>query len=399
MDRKQKTKPTNNPLFASIPVDSAKVLLDFDSVVQGVRPLSSKQHQMLPKDIRNLFHLLTDERGERRCGYMNETAALSAYVRYYQWWNLVRLTRLFSGLAKDVLHVPQEGICLDMGSGPLTVPIALWLACPHLRKKKLTWYCLDTSQTALSLGEDLFLSVAARTAQVEGVTVEPWKIIRIKGDIGTPLRNKVDFAVCANVLNEVVQSSGRPPEYTAKKTIEALEKYAKEGSCVLVVEPGTPPSVRFLSSFREALIRKGWDLLSPCPHSEGCPMDGKRGGKWCHFVFSAQDNDIPPKLKKLSELAGLSKDRATLSFVLARYGKTNFSEKYNAKDLSVRIASDAIRLPGGRTGYYGCSKLGLTLLASSQEGFSLGSGELVRIKMPPVLVTDKKSGAVLIELR
>lgn len=387
-------------LFSNIPAESQKILLDFDTIVQGVRPLSSKQMQLLPKDIRDLSHLLTDEREDRRFGYMNQTTALTAYVRYYQWWNLVRLTRLFAGIGAEKFNIPENGLCLDIGSGPLTVPIALWIACPSLRSKKLRWYCMDTSQSALSLGEELFLAVAARTAQATGEVVEPWNIVRIKGEMGTAMHNAVDFISCANVFNEMVQSSGKPPEYSAKKALETFSSYSKGKGTFLIIEPGTPPSARFLSALRSALLKKDWNPIFPCPHSEECPMAGKRGGKWCHFVFSAEEG-VPPKLKKLSVLAGLPKDRASLSFILAKKGFSNIEAETNAyleRKMQVRIASDLIRLPKGRKGYYGCSKQGLVLVVSRKEDFSLASGDLIDVKIPAYIVKDEKSGATIIDL-
>ena len=103
-------------------------------------PLDSKRLQELPGEIRELSHGLTDERGERRVGYMNEPAVISAYIRYYMWWNLVRLTRVFSGLP---LTLADGDAAVDLGSGPLTLPIALWMARPDLRAVKLTWYCVE----------------------------------------------------------------------------------------------------------------------------------------------------------------------------------------------------------------------------------------------------------------
>lgn len=394
--------PPRKPLFAAIPDDSAKILAEFDSLVQGVRPLSSRQMLMLPGNVRDLSHFLTDGRGERRAGYMNETVARSAYVRYYQWWNLVRLTRLLAGLGVDALPVSDGAVCLDIGSGPLTVPIALWLARPDLRRKKLRWYCVDTSQSVLALGEELFLAVAARTARSEGNAIEPWGIVRVKGELGTPLKSKADFVACANLFNEVVENSGKPPEHSAKRAADALGIYAEKAASVLVVEPGTPPSVRFLSALRGALLGKGWEPVAPCLHSDGCPMDGRRGGKWCHFVFSAQEEDVPQRLRKLSVSVGLPKERAALSFVLM--ARADAGGGFRGADssiggrLRVRVASDPIRLPGGRTGFYGCSRLGLALLASRRKDFFLASGEVVEVEAPARSVTDAKSGALLVEL-
>ena len=402
-------------LLPEIPANSRQILENFDSIVQGVRPLSSRQLLRLPENIRDVSHLLTDQRGGRRMGYLNDTVALSAYMRYFQWWNLLRLTRLFAGLKPSQLNVPDNGICLDIGCGPLTVPIALWLARPDLREKKLTWYCLDHSQTALSLGEELYLAIAARSiadlasarsiaeSTSEQKSLEPWRIIRVKGELGEPVRQRAHLVTAANVFNEVVEESGKPPEFTAKRAADIIMHYKDSSAQVLVVEPGTPPAVRFLTAFRGALARKGLNVVSPCPKgmewtegtAEGkgcaCPMDGGRGNKWCHFTFSTEN--APEKLQKLSSRAGLPKERASLAFVLASSSASKSATKEN--QLEIRVISEPIKLPGERTGHYGCSRLGLVLVESTTR---LSPGQLLHVQEPSSPRLDKKSGALVIKL-
>lgn len=399
-------------LLPELPAESRQILENFESIVQGVRPLSSRQLLRLPENIRDVSHLLTDQRGGRRMGYLNDTVALSAYMRYFQWWNLLRLTRLFAGLKPSQLNVPDNGICLDIGSGPLTVPIALWLARPDLREKKLTWYCLDHSQTALSLGGELYLAIAARTIADLGSArtianlgsgqkaLEPWRIVRVKGELGVQVRQRAHLVTAANVFNEVVEESGKPPEFTAKRAADIIMHYKEAAAQVLVVEPGTPPAVRFLTAFRGALARKGLNVVAPCPQgmewtegtAEGracaCPMDGGRGNKWCHFTFSTED--APEKLQKLSARAGLPKERASLAFVLA----STVAAKAVAKEspLEIRVISEPIKLPGDRTGYYGCCRQGLVLVESAT---SLVPGQLLRVKELENPRQDKKSGALM----
>ena len=393
-------------LLPELPANSRQILENFDSIVQGVRPLSSRQLLRLPENIRDVSHLLTDQRGGRRMGYLNDTVALSAYMRYFQWWNLLRLTRLFAGLKPSQLNVPDNGICLDIGCGPLTVPIALWLARPDLREKKLTWYCLDHSQTALSLGEELYLAIAARSIAdlaSEQKSLEPWRIIRVKGELGEPVRQRAHLVTAANVFNEVVEESGKPPEFTAKRAADIIMHYKDSAAQVLVVEPGTPPAVRFLTAFRGALARKGLNVVSPCPKgmewtegtAEGkgcaCPMDGGRGNKWCHFTFSTEN--APEKLQKLSSRAGLPKERASLAFVLASSSASKSATKEN--QLEIRVISEPIKLPGERTGHYGCSRLGLVLVESTTR---LSPGQLLHVQEPSSPRRDKKSGALVIKL-
>ena len=63
-----------------VPADAKSILENFDSIIQGILPLNSRQFSKLPDDIRELSHQLTDERSSRRMHYMNDKVFLSAYV-------------------------------------------------------------------------------------------------------------------------------------------------------------------------------------------------------------------------------------------------------------------------------------------------------------------------------
>lgn len=402
-------------LFSALPKDAADILNNFDEIIQHTLPLNSRQQYQLPENIRRLSHQLTDERTARRMGYMNEAAALSAYIRYFMWWNLVRLTPLFAGFAGGPFARMRDGdVCLDCGSGPLTVPVALWLACPELRTKKLTWYCLDLSQTALSHGEDLYTAVAARTAATTP-DQQLWQIIRVKGAVGTEIKKKASFISCANMFNELFWNAEAPLEQLVKKYSGQILSYADSSASVLLIEPGVPRAARFVSLFRDALLRKGFSVLAPCPHESICPMDGRKGGKWCHFVL--ETDNAPSRLKKLSAAAGIPKDRASLSFVYAaRTTAADTADVAPAKDaptltgslrrnsagknapadaaLRLRVISDAIALKNGTTGRYSCSEKGLTLAIAPEN--ALTSGDLVCVDKTGKTEIDRKSGAVKI---
>ena len=410
--------------------DSVDILNSFDEVIQGVRPLNSRQLQQLPENIRNLSHQLTDDRASRRLGYMNDNIQLSSYVRYYTWWNLVRLTRLFANLPDSVFPA-SDTTCLDLGSGPLTVVTALWLARPELRKLHLTWYCLDVSANSLALGEDIFLSVAAKAKAVDE-SIESWNIIRVKGPFGTPIKEKAGFLTCANMLNELDQASDMPPEFQTKKYYEQLQRYCAEGAGIVLVEPGVPKAARTLSLLRTRYIKDGRTIAAPCPHAGDCPMSGFKAytgskNKWCNFAFSTED--APARLQKLSVAAKLPKERATLSFMAvenarwlsaceAGVSKPSYEPKsavvsirssgYSTTDTTIRITSDKLRLPNYMCGYYGCSQHGLVLVTLPDENntrlpkpaFRPQSGDLISVKTktPDSLPKDEKSGALIVKL-
>lgn len=378
-----------------IPEDAKKIIQEFEGLVSSTHPLNSKQRALLPDQIRQLSHNLTDERGNRRMGYMNETTALSAYVHYFLWWNLVRLVRLFSNMDDSFFDLEDGSVCADLGCGPLTVVTAMFLARPVLREKKLTWYCIDISQQSLAFGEDIYLSVCARLG------FEPWKIIRVKGEAGTKIKEKADLVTSANVFNELNDKPGVPPDFLAKNYTDKIYSYIdakNENARIITIEPGDPKSARLVSLMRDSYIRKGYVPSAPCCHCENCPMNGqnaKKGGKWCNFAFSTED--APSTLKRISEKADLPKDRAVLSFVAVKKNAAVKKEtEIKEKKFTFRITSDAIKLPGHRTGYYACSAIGLLLVVTNKKVFS---GECYTIsKQPNFMTIDQKSGASIIDL-
>ncbi len=417
---------SDEKLFGKLGKTETDIIQNFDSILQNISHLSSKQIFALSQNINELSHELTDERGNRRNGYMNETAKLSAYTHYFMWWNIFRMTNLFAGLPQNAFSDLHDGdYCLDLGSGPLTLVISLYLARPELRKVKLNWYCMDISQKSMSLGEEIFLSICAKLADtttddlgqngtrpssrldaVEQNATEPWKIIRVKGEFGEKINKKVKFLTCANMFNELYYDTKMTLEEAAKKYTNAILPYTDENAKILIIEPAFPRSARFISLTRDALLRKKFQIIAPCIHAETCPMDGRKGGKWCHFVLDAED--APKKLKALSQKSSLPKDRASLSFVFASNNAAiaQNATKLEDETIELRAASDSITLPGNRIGKYCCSAKGLMLLATNEKeaeknGFSkIENGDKIKIailknKTPQI---DRKSGATVIEL-
>lgn len=435
-------------VFAPLPQDARRILEEFGSIVQTVQPLSAKQLELLPRSIRELSHLLTDERSRRKGSYMNSAPLLSAYIRYFMWWNLYRLVSLFAATEQTAFDFLYDGsVCLDIGSGPLTVPLALFLARKELRGKKLIWYCMDSGSSALALGERLFYACCERLNAGTSAPC-PWRIVRVKGQAGTAIKSKADLITCANVFNEAYWSSKMSLKAEAQKDVRLLLSYAglsdtdsgtyangkdnrtvpgKRCCAVFVAEPGIPRSARFVGLLRDELIRKKMHIVSPCTHENECPMNKPSCSKWCHFVLNTKA--APQALQRLSDKAFLPKDRASLSFVFAvngapalsatartetgectqkeqknEAGKKNAAHKVSAKSVLVRVCSDTIVLPEKKAGCYACAPWGLTLLAqkdlsetSNKNIRSLKSGDSVPVKICVQdiknMAKDRKSGA------
>ncbi len=360
-------------------------------------PIPGRFRNGLGRDVAALSRLLTSERGARDDGYLGKPAELSAYLHYFLPWNVYRLSRLFTGLS---LSLKEGDILDDLGSGPLTVPIALWLSRPDLRTRRLEIRCLDRTGKALEAGKRLFGALAA-----DGES--PWRITTIRGALGTRIRGeKAALVSAANLFNELYQDQRTPAAELADRSVRLLSASARDDAAILVVEPGIPRSGEFVSALRDAFLRQGRPPLAPCPHQGACPLSGgRRGAKWCHFAFDT--DDAPPRLLALSAAAGIPKERATLSFLAAgplaaghQAAGPQAADATAAGSLDLRMVSDSFPLDGGQFGRYACSALGLTLaVGTGRRMEELESGTLLRL--PPGTTAsgrDAKSGAALIRV-
>lgn len=97
-----KTKNTGKNIFKENDEDTKALLNSFDLIIKDALKLSSKQAASVPKDIRILFHELTNERGSRKVNYLNNPVKLTAYIYHYMWWNLVRISKLIGNLDFDL---------------------------------------------------------------------------------------------------------------------------------------------------------------------------------------------------------------------------------------------------------------------------------------------------------
>ncbi len=358
--------------------------------IDDISPLPSRFRAGLPRDVAELSRSLTDKRSERDDGYLGKPAALSAYLRYFLPWNVYRLGRLLPALHIDL----ADGDAItDLGSGPLTFPIALWLSRPDLRALRLEFRCLDRTGKVLEEGKTLFSALVAGTDT-------PWKIRTIRGSLGTRIEGgKAALVTAANVLNELFWDDRTPVVEQAERKAGFLSALARDDGKILVVEPGIPRSGEFIAALRAAFIDLGRDPLAPCTHALACPMPGgRRGAKWCHFAFDTEA--APARLHKLSAAAGIPKERATLSFLYAGAVRAAPAAPASAGRLPVRLISDAFPLAEGGAGRYACSALGLTLVAGRRNAVEgLESGSLVEFPIPKGHpLRDPKSGAAVLEL-
>ena len=400
-------------LFPPLSNEARRILDRLPGIIDKAFPLPGRFRAGLPRDVAELSRLLTAAREDRSASYLGKPALLSAYLRYFMPWNIYRLCRLLSNLP---LSIKSHDTINDLGSGPLTLPASLWISRPDLRKLPLEFRCVDRTPAILDAGKRFFAALAAETAGDSGnVTGCQWIIKTIRGELKKSGNLSVEIkgkpaalTTAINVYNELFWNFSphdtEALETFADRSARLLSALTDPSGSILLMEPGIPRSGEFTSLLRASLIREGRSPLSPCVHLGECPLPGsvtrKPGGKaasakWCHFAFDTED--APVALHKLSCAAGIPKERAVLSFLLAgpasppailKKAKTQGSEK-------IRVISDLF--PVKETwGRYGCSERGLVLVTGSKKGLeSSPSGALE--ELPIDGLKDEKSGAFIAE--
>ena len=386
-------------LFAPLQAETRRTLDGIPALIDKTFPLPGRFRSALPAGVAELSRLLTSGRGERSLSYLGRPNLLSAYLRYFLPWNLYRLCRLLPGL--DIPLAAGDAVT-DLGSGPLTCALALWICRPDLRNLPLEFRCVDRSGPALEAGKKLFAALAGEGA---------WTIRTVKGDAGSvTLRGKPAALICAvNVFNEMYGDIPHGDSAGLRRGVEnaagLLAGFAAANASILVVEPGVPRCGEFISLLRDIFIQGKRRPVSPCPHAGPCPFpggiahgpSGANKNRWCHFAFAT--TDAPKELLRLSAQAGLPKERAVLSFLLAGMGAGSRPGQTGQTTLPARVISDAFPLPDKRSGRYCCSGRGLVLLAGEQASIAdTPSGALINAVLAEPERKDPKSGALLAAL-
>jgi hypothetical protein len=399
-------------MFSKLPPETCRALAGIPRIIDEIAPIPARFRKDTWKDIRDLSELLTSRRQSLSGQYLGNPARFSAYLRYFFPWNLFRLCKLFAGGDTPPLLFPSPGqntpiLAADFGSGPLTLPIALWLSMPSLREKKIEFRCFDINRHILKTGEQLFARIAGES--VGGKPV-PWTIKTIGSSLTEArLEKKQSLVTAVYMYNELFWKLNAADEDAlaafAKGEAARLSSLCGEHGAVLIVEPGIPRSGEFIAHIRDRFIEKGFAIDAPCTHHAECPMRTSKvqnhSAKWCHFTFST--HEAPEALHSLSRTARLPKERGVLSFLLARKDSDQAGHKdappaSKRAALPVRVISDAFPLPDNRFARYGCSEKGLVLLTGSREETNnRRSGTLVSVPVSGSEGRDKKSGALVLD--
>ncbi|MBQ4132856.1 MAG: hypothetical protein IJD04_03860 [Desulfovibrionaceae bacterium] len=373
----------NYPVLFAPPIPGGNNgLVEFENTLHTTLSTKPAHLRALPAAISELSSLLTERRAELARSYWADPRLKSAYLWYFLPWNLVRLLPLLSAMP---LALEENSRILDLGSGPLTFPIALWLARPDLRKLPLVFHCNDMQSNALSSGQELFQTLSANAASPCA-----WKICLHKGSLNEALRrsrgSRFKLISALNMLNEL-----KPGHEGLRSMLNGLlaslrSNLAPDGQ-ILLVEPGNRLGGRIVETVRACALEQQLHPALPCPHNGRCPALNPRWNSWCHFV---QENPpVPAWLSELSLKARLPKKHIALSFLLLDAKKRKRPGKSNR--VPGRIISNPITLPGESSpARYACTQAGLALALNAA---ALPSGSLPLLELSER--RDPKSGALL----
>ena len=443
--------PAARALFPPLSAETQRILDMLPEALAKVWPLNTAHKRSLPDDVAQLSRLLTTERAGLARPYWSSPASISAYLYYFLPWNLVRLTRLLASLplADPRAVAPQggEALLVDVGSGPLTLPLALWLARPEWRSAPVRVLALDTSSQPLELGKTLMEVLGELTGQpvwpVRVARAPLDQVVRQTAPLLSGGRARPWLVSAANVLNELRfgkkrsrgasaiededefdsldaedmdidgnpaagEADGEKPEGCREDRLDSfleslsplfdhadLRGGATAGSpspvgpSLLFVEPGTRLGGSTIMRLRQLAVDGGLTALAPCTHQADCPLLRGQGGRtWCHFTFGSEG--APLWLEDLSQASGLGKSGLSLSpLLLAAMPE---AEAQTSGSLAARVLSAPFLVPGlaGRA-RYACSGKGILLLENAE---CLASGDELTVSIAAGAPRDRKSGAL-----
>lgn len=191
---------------------------------------------------------------------------------------IARMPATFAALAK-VLDAITTRSCLpihsltDLGSGPGTALWAFAEKFPMLAHVTPVEIDAELSQ----IGKQLALrseTPALKNASWQNANLESL------GEIPSS-----DAVVLSYSLGEIKNEKRAPLVAKAWQSAKQL---------LLVLEPGTPAGFERIRKVRDQLIDLGAHLIAPCPHQQGCPMEG---GDWCHFAARVERTSVHRKVK------------------------------------------------------------------------------------------------------
>ncbi|MGV9932727.1 small ribosomal subunit Rsm22 family protein [Streptomyces olivaceoviridis] len=187
---------------------------------------------------------------------LRDRADVAAYAAYRMPATFEAVHRALEAFAATVPDW-TPGSHVDVGGGTGAATWAVTATWPGERGVTV----LDWAEPALALGREI---AAANPALKDA----RWQRARIGADLTL---DATDLVTVSYVLNELAETD----------RAALVDVAAGAARTVVIVEAGTPAGYARVIEARDRLVRAGFRIAAPCPHSAACPI--APGTDWCHF--------------------------------------------------------------------------------------------------------------------
>ncbi|MFF7126508.1 small ribosomal subunit Rsm22 family protein [Streptomyces sp. NPDC008240] len=201
---------------------------------------------------------------------LRDRADVAAYAAYRMPATFEAVRSALEAFA-DAVPDWTPGSHVDVGGGTGAATWAVTATWPGERRVTV----LDWAEPALALGREIAqANPALRDAR--------WQRARI----GTALTlDSADLVTVSYVLNELAEAD----------RAALVDAAAAAAQSVVIVEAGTPAGYARVIEARDRLVRAGFRIAAPCPHSAACPI--VPGTDWCHFSARVSRSSLHRQVK------------------------------------------------------------------------------------------------------
>jgi ribosomal protein RSM22 (predicted rRNA methylase) len=286
-------------------------------VLDAIHHLVQKEglpQSRLAQVVSDLSRLFTKERTELSRSYLEDPAAVMAYLSYFVPVNLSKIQVLLDEMPTD--RQEHEFSVLDLGSGPGTGSLAVldWWH-HHKYPGALSVVAVDSSPAALGQANQLWI----RYCHTAGITTASFQ--RHEGDLERAAwltqvcpRASFDLIILANSLNELYVGAKDPIAARTNFMAEALLLLAPSGT-MMILEPALRETSRALHHVHDRLLQeKRCTVFSPCLHENSCPAL-VNPYDWCH---EERTWEPPASIQEIDKDVGFIKDALKFSYLLLR---------------------------------------------------------------------------------
>lgn len=261
------------------------------------------------KEVGRLWNIFTQEREDLSRHLLSDKRSAVAYLVGFHLANAARAQVVLNRahirhpLAQALRNLKGRVMWHDLGCGTGAVAQVVMhdLIKARIAPNQIEMHLSDLSGTLLDTANQIFKEAGwAESVHMHKFPLEKLSPARLAPGKGTALTG---YSL-GYVWNELARNK------SAREALLAVfeERAQKEeDTLILVLEPAMQELARDAMDLRDTLVKMGYGVLYPCPHSKPCPML-QRTRDWC---YSEATWEVPFEITRLDEI--LAMDRSRLS--------------------------------------------------------------------------------------